>query len=344
MQKPLTLGTGIYDRKRGFHDLAKNEDVDFIVGDWMSEGSMTLRGVDRYGKNEASRVGKGWEPYFLTQIEPSFQYLAQKGIRVCINAGGSDAEGLAIALRELIKKRGHSFKVGYVDGDEVTDIVSDLIKQGTHPAHIDPLGETMLTRLRGHDFKNLNTGLKIKDWDNDMICAQAYLGGAGIAAAFESGAQIVVCGRVADASVLVGPAMYWHGWTRENLDELAGALMIGHIIECSTYATGGYYSGFKDLGVHDTDMGYPIAAVDHKGEAVVYMEQGRDGLVTPATVTSQLLYEIQGQLYYNSDVTSNITNIQVDSIGKNQVRVHGVKGESCALSEGEGDVVNGSTC
>jgi len=121
--------------------------------------------------------------------------------------------------------------------------------------------------------------------------------------------------------------MWWHGWQREeNIQELAGALMVGHIIECSTYATGGYYSGFKDLGVNDTDMGYPIAAVDEKGEAVITMEKGRHGLVNIATVASQLLYEIQGPLYYNSDVTASIENIVLTQVGENAVRVTGVKG------------------
>lgn len=89
-----------------------------------------------------------------------------------------------------------------------------------------------------------------------------------------AGADIVVCGRVADASPTVGAAMWWHGWTRENnTQEVASALMVGHVIECSTYATGGYYSGFKDLGVNDTDMGYPIAAIESNGEAVYTMEK-----------------------------------------------------------------------
>ncbi|KEF56732.1 uncharacterized protein A1O9_06922 [Exophiala aquamarina CBS 119918] len=298
---------GVYDRKRAIHDLAKNEDLDFIVGDWMSEASMTLRGADRYGKNEDSLIGKAYEPYFLEQIAPALQYLEHKHIKVCINAGGSDPKGLADAVRDLIAQGGYQLKVGFVTGDDVTHALDEVVQTG-------------------HQFVNLNTGQDLADWPFDPISAQCYLGAGGIVAVLEAGADIVVCGRVADASVCVGPAMYWHGWTRDNMDELANTLMVGHIIECSTYATGGYYSGFKELGIHDTDMGYPIAAIDHKGEAIVYMEQGRDGLVSPATITSQLLYEIQGLLYYNSDVTANIENIRVEAIGKNQVRVSGVKG------------------
>ena len=121
--------------------------------------------------------------------------------------------------------------------------------------------------------------------------------------------------------------MWWHGWNREeHIHEMAGALMVGHIIECSTYATGGYYSGFKDLGIKDTDMGYPIAAIDESGEAIITMEKGRHGLVTTATVASQLLYEIQGPLYYNSDVTASIEDMKLEQMAENTVRVSGVKG------------------
>lgn len=122
--------TGVYDRKRAIHDLAKNEDLDFIVGDWMSEASMTLRGADKYGKNEASLVAKGYEPYFLEQLEPALPFLAKKGIKLCVNAGGSDVQGLASAVQALIKVHGLGLSVGYVDGDDVTDIVFDLIKNG----------------------------------------------------------------------------------------------------------------------------------------------------------------------------------------------------------------------
>ncbi|KAJ3526559.1 hypothetical protein NM208_g11135 [Fusarium decemcellulare] len=121
--------------------------------------------------------------------------------------------------------------------------------------------------------------------------------------------------------------MWWWDWNREdNITELAGALMIGHIIECSTYATGGYYSGFKELGVKDLDMGYPIASIEESGETVITMEKGRDGLVTTATIASQLLYEIQGPIYYNSDVTASIEDVKLEQVGKNAVRVSGIKG------------------
>ncbi|ROT38011.1 DUF1446-domain-containing protein [Sodiomyces alkalinus F11] len=305
---------GVYDRKRAIHDMAKNEDVDVITGDWMSECNMTLRGSDKRDNlaqkamtSGSTVVAKGYEPYFLDELDPAIPWLAKRGVKVAVNAGASDVHGLAAAVRELIAKHGVDLKVGVVDGDDVTDAVLDLYK-------------------KGEPFYNLPANKAIQDWGYDPICAQCYLGGTGIAECFKAGADIVLCGRVADASVTVGAAMWWHGWTRDNLDELASALMVGHIIECSTYATGGYYSGFKSLGDNDTDMGYPIAAVDEKGDAVITMEKGKHGLVNIQTVASQLLYEIQGPLYYNSDVTAQIDNIVLTQVGENAVHMSGVKG------------------
>ncbi|KAI1618844.1 hypothetical protein EDD36DRAFT_471167 [Exophiala viscosa] len=305
---------GVYDRKRAIHDMAKNEDVDIITGDWMSECNMTLRGSDKRDRmaqkamNSGSSVARGYEPYFLEELDPAIPWLAKRGVKLCANAGASDVPGLVEAVEELIKKHGVDLKVGWVDGDDVTDAVLDLYK-------------------KGEQFPNLPANKNISEWGFEPVCAQCYLGSTGIAAAFAGGADIVLCGRVADASPTIGAAMWWHGWNRDdNVKELAGSLMIGHIIECSTYATGGYYSGFKDLGIKDTDMGYPIAAIDHNGEAVISMEKGKHGLVTTATIASQLLYEIQGPLYYNSDVTASIEDIKLVQVGTNAVHVSGVKG------------------
>ncbi|KAH6898121.1 hypothetical protein B0T10DRAFT_577622 [Thelonectria olida] len=292
---------GVYDRKRAIKDMAKNEDVDVITGDWMSEANMTLRGSDkrdhlanRKMTTGSNLVAKGYEPYFLEELEPAIPWLAKKGTKIAVNAGASDVHGLAEAVKGLIKKHGVDLKVGVVDGDDVTEAVLYLYKK-------EPQAKPSSTSPP----------------TSDPVYAQCYLGGV----------DIVLCGHVADASVTIGAAMWWWGWNREDpITKLAGALMVGHIIECSTYATGGYYSGFKDLGVNDLDMEYPIASVEENGECVITMEQGRDGLVTTATIASQLLYEIQGPLYYNSDVTASIEGVNLEQVGKSAVRVSGIKG------------------
>lgn len=152
------------------------------------------------------------------------------------------------------------------------------------------------------------------------------MGGLGIAAAFKAGADIVICGRVADAAPAIGAAAWWHNWDASDFDALAGSLIAGHLIECSTYATGGYYSGFKDLFDGCENLGYPIAAIEANGDAVFSKEAGTGGEMTVATLTSQLVYEIQGPLYYNSDVVASIESIKFEQVGKNEVRMTGVKG------------------
>lgn len=148
----------------------------------------------------------------------------------------------------------------------------------------------------------------------------------GIAEAFRAGADIIICGRVADASPTIGAAAWWHGWERSDLDALAGSLMAGHLIECSSYATGGYFSGFKNLMDGAENLGFPIAAIDRSGEIVLTKEANTGGEMSVGTAVTQLLYEIQGPLYYNSDITADIEQIKFEQIGKDEVRVSGIKG------------------
>lgn len=155
---------------------------------------------------------------------------------------------------------------------------------------------------------------------------RCYLGSFGIAEALKRGADIVIAGRVADAAPTVGAAIWWHGWDRSNLNELAGALMAGHIIECSAYATGGYYAGFKDLMDGCENLGFPIAAIESGGETVFTKGAGPGGEMSVGTATSQLLYEIQGPYYFNADVVADIGGLTLEQIGKDQVRMTGIKG------------------
>ena len=148
----------------------------------------------------------------------------------------------------------------------------------------------------------------------------------GIAAAFKAGADIIICGRVADAAPTIGAAAWWHGWDHEDFDALAASLMAGHLIECSAYVTGGYYSGFKDIFEGSENLGFPIAAIGETGVTVLTKEPGTGGEISVGTVTSQLLYEIQGPLYYGSDVTADISGIKFEQLGKDEVRMTGIKG------------------
>ncbi len=157
------------------------------------------------------------------------------------------------------------------------------------------------------------------------MTANAYLGGWGIAAGLDAGADIVVCPRVTDASLVVGPAAWWHGWSRDDFDQLAGAVVAGHVIECGPQATGGNYS-FLDEIRDRRYPGFPIAEVAHDGSSVITKHDDTGGLVSVGTVTAQLLYEIAEPAYANPDVVTHFDTIVLDQDGPDRVRVSGTKG------------------
>ncbi|KAH8911392.1 DUF1446-domain-containing protein [Coniochaeta sp. PMI_546] len=311
---------GFTDRARAITSLAGDPDVDAVIGDWLSEMTMTVHGSGKVRNQPTSQKAQTLEEKmatamyaetFLQCFEPAIENLARNGAKLAVNAGASDTELLAQVCAKMIADRGYGdrLKVAWVEGDDVTDQVNRLIGAGER-------------------FESLMHGKTLEEWGLEPVCAQAYLGGLGIAEALRRGADVVICGRVADAAPVIGVAAWWHGWRADQFDELAGALVAGHLIECSAYVTGGYYSGFKDLiktGKH-VNMGFPIAEVDYRGECVIAKEKDTGGCVTVASVTSQLVYEIQGPWYYNCDVVADLQGIQMVQLGEDRVHVSGVKG------------------
>ncbi len=198
--------------------------------------------------------------------------LAKYGIKVAANAGASDTEGLYKLVTEIVQKKGLHIKVAWISGDEVMPAVDSALNSGRSK------------------FKNIYTGEDLDAWDFKPMYAQAYLGGLGIAEAFNQGAQIVICGRVSDASPVIGSAYWFHQWKRSQLNELANAFVAGHLIECSTYITGGNYSGFKELEHTASgwaDLGFPIAEISSNGQVVITKQRNTGGAVTVHTCSSQ---------------------------------------------------------
>lgn len=209
----------------------------------------------------------------------------------------------------MAKKKGLDLCIAWVEGDVVLDQVQTALKEGSN------------------DFVNFITGQKLKDWPFKPLFAQCYLGGMGIATAFKEGADIVICGRVADASPVIGAAAWWHGWMPENHDELARSLIAGHLIECSTYVTGGNFTGFKSLDWDTIDnLGFPIAEIAYDGDVIITKQKNTGGIVCIETCKEQLLYEIQGTYYYNSDVIAVIDKAFFTQVGKDRVRLSGITG------------------
>ncbi|CRZ18533.1 acyclic terpene utilization AtuA family protein [Mycolicibacterium neworleansense] len=241
-------------------------------------------------RDRAKNPDRGYAKTFLTQLEQSLGLALDKGVKIVANAGGLNPAGLAAAVRALAERLGLDVNVAHVEGDDLVGRAAEL---------------------------GLGTPL----------AANAYLGAWGIVDCLDSGADVVVTGRVTDASVIVGPAAAHFGWKATDYDALAGAVAAGHVIECGTQATGGNYSFFSeipDLG----RPGFPIAEISADGSSVITKHAGTGGQVSVGTVTAQLLYEITGARYANPDVTLRVDSLQLSQDGPDRVRISGVTGEA----------------
>lgn len=289
------------DRYTAIDEVVAGDPVDVLMGDYLAE--ITLAALAAAHHADPSR---GYVEYFVEQLRPHLTTLAERGLKVVTNAGGFNPEGLANALRAEIAAAGADLRVAHVDGDNIVSRLGDLDRQG-------------------HLFPNLDTGRPISEWSATPIAANAYLGGWGIATALGGGADIVVCGRVTDASLTLGPAAWWHDWATDDWDALAGAVLAGHIIECGPHAVGGNFSGFRQIP-NMTVPGFPIAEVAADGSCVITKHGGHGGAVTVDTVTAQLVYEIQGPRYANPDVTVHLDRVAITELAPDRVAVTGTTG------------------
>ena len=291
---PVRIGncSGFYgDRLSAMHEMLAGGELDYLTGDYLAELTMLILGRDRM-KNPDT----GYAKTFLRQLEQCLGLAKDRGVRIVTNAGGLNPAGLAAAVRTLADTLGIAVSVAHVEGDDV------------------------LGRAEDFGFSSaISSG-------GTLLTANAYLGAWGIVDCLGSGADIVVTGRVTDASVTVGPAAAHFGWTRDDHCAIAGAIAAGHIIECGTQATGGNYSFFTEIP-DLTHPGFPIAEIHADGSSVITKHPGTAGAVTVDTVTAQLLYEITGTRYANPDATLRVDSIELADDGPDRVRISAVSGE-----------------
>ncbi len=240
-------------------------------------------------RDRAKSPDRGYAKTFLTQLEECLGTALDKGVRIVANAGGLNPAGLATAVRALAERLGLDAKVAHVEGD-------DLVARAGELGFGTPLA------------------------------ANAYLGAWGIVDCLNSGADVVVTGRVTDASVIVGPAAAHFGWARDDYHRLAGAVAAGHVIECGVQATGGNFAFFTEIP-DLTYAGFPLAEIYDNGASVITKHAGTGGMVSVETVTAQLLYEITGGRYANPDVTLRMDSLELSPDGADRVRIDGVRGE-----------------
>jgi hypothetical protein len=286
---PLRIGnaSGFYgDRFAAVREMLEGGPLDVLTGDYLAELTMAILAVDRMRD-----AGLGYAKSFLRQMGDGLALAAERGVKLVTNAGGLNPAALAERLRELAEREGLPVRIAHVEGDDLLPRAAEF--------GIAPEG---------------------------LLAANAYLGAFGIAAALRAGADVVVAGRVTDASLVVGPAIARFGWTPADLDALAGASVVGHVLECGTQATGGNYSFFTE---HDVRRpGFPLAELHADGSGVITKHPGTGGAVTVGTVTAQLLYETSGRRYLGPDVTTRLDTPRLAEDGPDRVRIDGVHGEA----------------
>ena len=307
MSEIIRIGncSGFYgDRLAAARELVDGGPIDVLTGDYLAELTMSIL------YNQVQTRGKhlGYVGTFLKQVRDVAATCFERGIKIVSNAGGLNPAGMAAEVEKILADLGVPAKVAYIDGD---DLVEDLeALQG-----------------RGEAFANLDTGTALADAQQKVLTANVYFGAWGIKEALDRGADIVICPRVTDAALAIGPAAWKFNWRRNDYDALAGALAAGHIIECGAQCCGGNYSFFEEVPSF-RGVGYPIAEIESDGSFTVTKHPGTGGLVSVGTVTAQLLYEISTPAYYNPDVVAHFDTMAIEQAGPDRVRVSGCRGSS----------------
>ena len=288
------------DAARATPQLLKDENVDFIVYDYLAEITMSIMARAR-----AKNPDAGYALDFVSAaMKPNLKEIARQGVRIVSNAGGVNPQACANALRGVIADLGLSLKVACILGD-------DMISQRD--------------KVAAHGYKEMFSGDDFPDVEK-VASINAYLGAFPVARALKEGADIVVTGRCVDSAVTLGVCIDAFGWGRDDLDQLAMGSLAGHILECGPQATGGNFTDWE-LSNNLENIGYPIAAIKTDGSFVCSKPEGTGGLISVGTIAEQMVYEIgDPQAYILPDVVCDFSNVTLTEVGENLVEVTGATG------------------
>ncbi|MFM2095491.1 MAG: hypothetical protein RIS70_2615 [Planctomycetota bacterium] len=283
--------------------LVESAEVDYLTIEHLAELTLSILAYQRSKDPNA-----GYATDFLDIIESLCPSLAsQSQLHIVANSGGMNPEGCARAVGKLLVQHGFGdLQLGVVTGDDLLHEIDGLRKQGC-------------------EFRNLDTGQPLSELTEPVVSANAYLGAKPIADALQRDARIVITGRVADASLTVGPTMHRFGWSWTDWDKLAAASVAGHLIECGAQVTGAYSNRWREMRL--ADVGYPIAEIESDGQTVITKPAGTGGVVDRRSVIEQLIYEIGDPRHYlTPDVDVDFTSVEVADLGNDRVRVTGACG------------------
>lgn len=288
--------------------LLETAEVDFLTLEYLAELTMSIMARQR-----TRDPSTGYATDFLSVTEDIASLLrSQSQLHIVTNAGGLNPQACAARIAEIVSSEGlDEVLIGVVSGDDLLDELDTLVDQGCPLANFDS----------DQPFEKLQ---------KPIVSANAYMGAEPISQALSAGARIVITGRVADASLTVGPAVHRFGWSWDDWDRLAAASVAGHIIECGAQATGGYSTDWKDYEL--AHIGYPIAELSEDGSTAITKPSSSGGAVTRHTVTEQLVYEIgDPAAYMTPDVVVDFTAVELADLAENRVAVRGAVG--CAAPD-----------
>jgi hypothetical protein len=284
-------------------ELLRGGEIDYIGLDYLAE--VTLSIMMRQKLKDPSR---GYATDFLGFITRALPELRERNVRVIASAGGLNPQGCRAAVLELAREMGVSgVRVGVVEGDDLLPRLPDLV-------------------AAGHELRHMETGEPIAPVLDRVTSANAYLGAEGIVEALDQDALIVVCGRVTDTALALGPLMHEYKWSRDDFDRIAAGTVVGHILECGPQSTGGNFTRWWE--VPDLwNVGYPVVEAYEDGSFAVTKHSGTGGMVTVETVSEQLVYEMGNPAdYITPDVVADFGSVRLQQEGEDRVRVEGIKG------------------
>lgn len=281
--------------------LARSNKPSAVIFETLAERTLAQAQLDRRKDPD-----KGFEPYLESYLAPVLSQCLESNISIIGNFGAANPEGAARCIQSMAASLGcPPGRIGIVEGDNLLEAISP------------------------QTIRHWETEPQMKGSGRDIISANVYFGAEPIVTALDQGASVVVTGRVADAALGLGPLVHHFGWAWDDWDKLALGVLAGHILECSAQVTGGYFAepGFKDIP-DMVSVGFPIVEVWEDGTLVVTKAADTGGRVTEQTVKEQLLYEIHDpSAYLNPDVVMDLSDVFVEEIESNRIKVAGVRGK-----------------
>jgi hypothetical protein len=274
--------------------------VDYLMLDYLAEATLSL-----IARAQQKNPNGGYAVDFTDWVwKDNLRALKERGVRVVTNAGALNPRACRARMQAIAAEAGLSFKIAIVEGDDLRPRLDELA-----------------------NAREMDTGAPYPARES-VLSANAYFGAGAIAAALAAGAEVVITGRVVDSALALGPLMHEFGWRADEYDLLAAGSLCGHVLECGAQATGGLFTDWEDVPDW-AHIGYPIAECAADGSFVVTKAPGTGGLVCPAVVAEQIVYEIgDPQSYALPDAICDFSHVRVESAGEQRVRVSGAKGRA----------------